>query len=61
MAPAVAVSKPSPPVGERRRHEEDEQRAHAVVAEALPHLGEEQRREAAGMAEERAVVNAAAR
>ena len=51
MAPAVAVSKPSPPVGERRRHEQDEQRAHPVVAEALPHLGEEQRGEPAGVAE----------
>ena len=38
-----------------RRHEEDEQGAHAVVAEALPHFGEEERGEAAGMAEERAV------
>ena len=30
-------------------HEEHEQRAHAVVAEALPHLGEKQRRQAARM------------
>ena len=28
---------------ERRGHEENQQRPHAVVAEALPHLGEEQR------------------
>jgi hypothetical protein len=33
-------------------HEQDEQRAHAVVTEALPHLGEEQRRQPAWMAEE---------
>ena len=31
-------------------------RAHPVVAEALPHLGEEERRQPARMAEERAVV-----
>ncbi len=41
---------------DRRRHEEDEQRAHAVIAEALPHLGEEERRQPARVAEERAVV-----
>ena len=40
----------------RGGHEQDEQRAHPVVAEALPHLGEEQRREAARMAEERAIA-----
>ena len=51
-----AVSKPSPPARPARGHEQDEQRAHAVVAEALPHLGEEQRGEAARMAEERAIV-----
>src|SRR5437773_69577 len=33
-------------------HEQHEQRAHPVVAEALPHLGEEECREAAGMAGE---------
>ena len=42
--------------GKRRRHEQNEQRAHAVIAEALPHLGEEERRESARMAEEGAVV-----
>ena len=36
-------------------HEEDQQRAHSVVAEALPHFGEEERGKAARMAEERAV------
>ena len=41
------------PAGRHRRdHVEDEERAHAVIAEALPHLGEEQRGEAARMAEE---------
>src|SRR5262245_27361993 len=33
-------------------HVEDEERAHPVVREALPHLGREQEREAAWMAEE---------
>ncbi len=42
---------------ERRGHEEDEQRAHPVIAEALPHLREEERREAARMAEKRAIVD----
>ena len=54
------MSKPSPPVGDRRRHEQDEQRAHPVIAEALPHLGEEQRRQPARMPEERAVVRRSA-
>ena len=40
----------------RRGHEQDQQGAHAVIAEALPHLGEEQRRQAAGMAEKRPVA-----
>ena len=55
MAPAVAVSNPRPPAATRRGHEEDEERAHPVVAEALPHLGEEQRGETARMAEEAGV------
>ncbi len=42
--------------GDRRRHEEDEQRAHAVIAETLPHLGEEERRQPARVSEERAIV-----
>src|SRR5882672_1500920 len=33
-------------------HEQDQQRAHAVVAEALPHFREEQRREPARVAED---------
>src|SRR4029450_10410421 len=37
---------------ERRRHEQDQDRPHPVEAEALPELGEEERREAARMAEE---------
>ena len=40
---------------DRRRHEEQQQRPHAVVAEALPHLGEEQGGEAARVTEERGV------
>ncbi len=32
------------------RHEQDEQGAHAIVAEPLPHLGEEERGQAAWMA-----------
>src|SRR4029079_16710097 len=32
-------------------HVEEEQRAHAVIAEALPHLREEERGQAAGMTE----------
>ncbi len=47
---------PEPAVGERRDHEEDEQRAHPVVTEALPHLGEEERREPTRVAEEGAIV-----
>ena len=34
------------------RHVEDEQRAHSIVGEALPHLGSEQDREAERVAEE---------
>ena len=41
--------------GDRGGHEEDQERAHAVVAEALPHLREEERGQAARMAEERPV------
>src|SRR5262249_46946394 len=44
--------------GGRRGHEQDGQRAHAVIAEALAHLGEEERGEAARMTEERRVVGA---
>ena len=41
--------------GDAGGHEQDEERAHAVVAEALPHFGEEEGREAPRMAEETAV------
>ena len=34
---------------DRRRHEEDQQRAHAVIAEALPHLGQKERGQPARM------------
>ena len=44
--------------GGRRHHEEDQQRAHAVVAEALPHLGEEERGQAARVSEESAILRA---
>src|SRR5512135_709371 len=40
---------------ERRRHEQDEDGPHPVVAEPLPELGEEERRQPAGMAEEAGV------
>ena len=43
--------------GRRRRHIQDQKCAHAVVAEALPHLGEEERRQPARVAEERVVGN----
>ena len=54
-APAVGASKPSPGIrlDGRRGHEERQKRPHAVVGEALPHLREEERREAARMSEER--------
>ena len=41
-----------PAVRQRGGHEQDEERADPVVREPLPHLGEEQRREAARMTEE---------
>ena len=37
-------------------HEQDEEGAHAVIAEALPHFGEEQGRQPAGVAEKATVV-----
>src|SRR4051794_39281776 len=37
--------------GDRCNHEEQEERAHAVVAEALPHFGEEECGETARVAE----------
>jgi hypothetical protein len=40
---------------------EDQQRAHAVVGEALPHLGEEQHVEALGVAHELRLAAAATR
>jgi hypothetical protein len=43
---------------ERMDHVQDEERPHAVVAEALPHLGEEECREAAGVPEEPALQRA---
>src|ERR1043165_3674968 len=42
---------------ERRRHEEDEERAQPVVGETLPHLREEERREPwRGPAEPRSIT-----
>ena len=52
MAPAVAVSKPRPPAAGAAVMKRMRRAAHPVVAEALPHLGEEERREPARMAEE---------
>src|SRR5665213_873910 len=40
----------------RRDHEQNQQRADAVIAEALPHLSEEERGKAARMAEEGMIV-----
>ncbi len=39
-------------------HEQDQQRAHAVIAEALPHLGEKKGGESARVAEKTMVVAA---
>ena len=44
-------------VHERGGHEEDEERAESVEGEPLPHLREKERREAARVAEESAVVD----
>ena len=44
------------PCGGGGGHEEDEQSAHPVITEALPHLGEEERRQPARMPEESVVV-----
>ena len=43
----VRVREAQPAGAGRRDHVEDQERAHPVVAEALPHLGEEERGEAA--------------
>ena len=43
-------------VHDRRGHEQHQQRPHAVVGEALPHLREEERRQAARLAEELGTV-----
>ena len=48
----IGVGEAQPAGGDRRHHVEDEEGAHAVVAEALPHLGEEERRQPARVAEE---------
>ena len=56
MAPPVAVSKPSPPAATGAVMKRMQERAHPVVAEALPHLGEEQRRQPARVPEKRPVV-----
>src|SRR5213078_3234833 len=50
----VAVGEAGVLIGEaeRLRHVQDEESPHPVVAEALPHLGEKQRSEAARVAEE---------
>ena len=53
--PGFGGGKAQTAVRHRCRHKEDEQCAHPVVAEAFPHFGEEERGEAAGVAEERPV------
>ena len=58
MAAARFGVHPQPALGRGGHHEEEEQRAHPVVAEALPHLGEEERGQAAGMAGDPAAVEA---
>ena len=54
-APALESPKPRPPVGDLVGHEQDQDGAHPVVAEPLPHLGEEQGGQAAGVAEKAGV------
>ena len=49
---ALGVRESETAVGHRRHHVEQQERAHAVVAEALPHLREEERGESARMPEE---------
>jgi hypothetical protein len=44
-----------------RGHEQDEERAHPVIAESLPHFGEEERGQSARMTEERVIVGTRAR
>src|SRR4030095_8905952 len=46
----VFVAHPEAARGRRRHHVEDEEGPHPVVAEALPHLGEEEGGEASGVA-----------
>src|SRR5215475_14475323 len=45
----MSIRKTKPPVNRRGSHIEDEERAHTVITEAFPHLGEKQRRDAARM------------
>ena len=47
---------PSPPVSSAGRHEQDEDRPDAVIAESLPELGKEEGRETSGVPEERRVL-----
>ena len=47
-----AVVEAEAALGDGGGHEQDQDRAHAVVGEALPHLRDEQRRESARLAEE---------
>jgi hypothetical protein len=51
----VLLIDPKPALRERLGHVEQEDRAHAVVREAFPHLGEKERRETSRMSEETAV------
>src|SRR2546423_1692913 len=49
--PATLGCESESTLGDRRGHEENEQRLQPVEAEPLPHLGEEQRGQAARMSE----------
>lgn len=54
--PGIFLVQPEPAFGERLGHIEQEDRSHAVVREAFPHLCEKECGEAAGMAKETTVV-----
>ena len=55
MAPGFGVGEAQAAPGDAGGHEQDEERAHAVIAEALPHFGEEEGGQAPRMAEKAAV------
>jgi hypothetical protein len=53
---ALRGTEPEPSTGDGRRHEQQQQRAHAVVAEPLPHFREKERGQPARMTKEGSVV-----